>query len=328
MKVSVAMCTYNGEKYLKKQLDSILNQTKSVDEIIICDDGSTDRTMAILNDYAEKHNEVVRVFQNEKNLRVIKNFEKAVEHCTGDIVFLSDQDDIWAENKVENFMSYFSQNPSINVLGSNGYCIDENDKVYDKYSVWDVPSTLLKKGKKIDYLETLVFAGNIFTGASMAFRKEILPEILPFPDSKTLYHDGWIALYGAKKKSIELLPEKYFYYRIHEEQQIGGVFFSKDKEDSLFDFFNFESHTNKERDFNYYKAKVKTLCFKSTEFADLIKNNPEEKNPNYTILKYCYDLIATYHKAYQKSMRKDSLIRFYFLKLIDKFTNKRQFTKL
>jgi glycosyltransferase involved in cell wall biosynthesis len=102
--ISVAICTYNGEKFLKQQLDSILLQTVCVNEIIICDDISTDSTIEILEAYQNKYPSLIKIFRNEKTLMTVKNFEKAITLTTGDIIFLADQDDIWCLNKVVFFM--------------------------------------------------------------------------------------------------------------------------------------------------------------------------------------------------------------------------------
>jgi len=101
MKLSVALCTFNGEIFLKEQLDSILNQSINIDEIIVCDDQSTDNTKQILESYKKDNPDLFKIYYNEKNLRSNKNFEKAIKLTSGDYIFLSDQDDIWKENKVE-----------------------------------------------------------------------------------------------------------------------------------------------------------------------------------------------------------------------------------
>jgi glycosyltransferase involved in cell wall biosynthesis len=101
MKTSVAICTFNGEKYIKAQLESILNQTLAIDEIIICDDGSNDKTIAIIELIQIENPNKISLYKNKVNLGSTKNFEKAISICTGYYIFLSDQDDIWKENKVE-----------------------------------------------------------------------------------------------------------------------------------------------------------------------------------------------------------------------------------
>ena len=119
MKTSVALCTYYGEKYLAEQLDSVLSQENPVDEIVICDDGSTDNTHSILQDYQARFPELFRIFINEKNLGYVANFEKALSLCTGDLIFLCDQDDIWHQDKVKFILHYFKENPLIGVAAHN-----------------------------------------------------------------------------------------------------------------------------------------------------------------------------------------------------------------
>ena len=109
MKLSVALCTFNGEIFLKEQLDSILNQSINIDEIIVCDDQSTDNTKQILESYKKDNPDLFKIYYNEKNLRSNKNFEKAIKLTSGDYIFLSDQDDIWKENKVEETLAVFKK---------------------------------------------------------------------------------------------------------------------------------------------------------------------------------------------------------------------------
>ena len=151
MKTSVALCTYNGDKYLSEQLDSILNQSIQVDEIVICDDKSTDGTHDIINQYYSKYPNIVKFYLNETNLRSVKNFEKAISLCTGDIIFLSDQDDSWLPEKVAEMTSYFDLNPTISVLATNANCMDENSELIDKFTVWDIPQLVNKHQVEIDY---------------------------------------------------------------------------------------------------------------------------------------------------------------------------------
>lgn len=258
MKISVALCTYNGEKFLREQLDSILNQTRKVDEIVICDDVSSDKTIEILNDYNLKNKNLFRIYRNEVNLRSVKNFEKAISLCTGDIIFLSDQDDVWVLNKVATYETYFNENPSITVLASNGYCIDEHSKVHDRYSIWDVPEFLREKNIAFDYFTFISVLSNLATGSTMAFKKEILSEAIPIPEIKGFHHDEWIALLGAKNNSFELLNEKFYYYRIHDAQQVGGVFFDKTKKikNKFTEIFDLDS---KNHSFTGIKSKIKRL---------------------------------------------------------------------
>lgn len=232
--MSVAMCTYNGEKFIHEQIDSILNQTQKVDEIIVCDDGSTDKTIAILEKYSERNPKLFKIYQNKINLQSVKNFEKAINLCNGEIIFLSDQDDIWKANKVENYIKHFNKNPEISVLASNGYCIDDKSQVIKKYTIWDVPQFLKDANIEVNYYEIIAFIGNIATGASMAFRRSFVNTVIPFPVINKFHHDEWIALLSSKCNSFELLNEKYFYYRIHHNQQVGGVFYDKTEKTKTF----------------------------------------------------------------------------------------------
>ncbi|HEY6143938.1 MAG TPA: glycosyltransferase [Flavobacterium sp.] len=320
MKVSVAFCTYNGEHFLKEQLDSILNQTVAVDEIIICDDKSTDSTVSILNEYKEKFPSVISIYENENTLRSVKNFEKAISLCTGDIIFLSDQDDIWVNNKVEKYCTYFNENPSIEVLASNGYCIDEKSVVREKYSLWDIPEFLREQNIKIDYFKTITHFSNIATGASMAFRRSILYQTLPFPIVEDLHHDEWIAIIASSKNTFEMLNEKYFYYRIHEKQQIGGVFFDKTEKQKQFLIKHFNISIKK-KSFYILKRKIKKLIYAYKKTKKII--NLQSKH-NLLFEKNIADIKTAYDETIDE-IKKKFPIRFAALTITDKILKKRQF---
>ena len=113
MKISVALCTYNGETFIDQQINSILNQTLKVDEIVVCDDISKDNTIKIIQEYSLKFPDIFKIYINESNIGSVKNFEKAISLCTGEIIFLSDQDDVWELNKVFIFKDYFENNQHI-----------------------------------------------------------------------------------------------------------------------------------------------------------------------------------------------------------------------
>ncbi len=320
MKTSVALCTYNGEKYIVEQLESILNQSVPVDEIVICDDNSTDGTHDIINNYCKKHPNIIKFHINAVNLRSVKNFEKAISLCSNEIIFLSDQDDIWHLEKVKHFVKYFEDHPKIDVIASNGFCIDENSKVHEKYTVWDVPQFLNDKGVVFDYHKIICYVSNIATGASMAFRKSICDEILPFPIMKDFHHDEWIAILSSKRNAFVLLPEKYFYYRIHVNQQVGGVSFdytSKNK-NMLFELFNYNSESVSFKNLKKRIKKMiesykrnKKLSKLDTKYAYFFAEN------NIQIKKYILDL--------KLLMKKNYPILSFCLNISDKILGKRQF---
>ena len=120
MKISVAFIVYNGSQYLRTQLDSILAQTHKVDEIIVCDDASSDNTKEILEEYKNKHSNLFFIHYNNQNIGPTKNIEKAIQACTGELILLADQDDYWEVTKVEIIIKYFDQNPTINGVFTNG----------------------------------------------------------------------------------------------------------------------------------------------------------------------------------------------------------------
>lgn len=319
MKTSVALCTYNGEKYIVEQLDSILNQTVPVDEIVICDDISTDGTHDIIKQYCKKFPNIIKFHINEVNLRSVKNFEKAISLCTNEIIFLSDQDDIWHLEKVKHFIAYFENHPKIDVVASNGYCIDDTSKVHEKYAVWDVPQFLTERGVAFNYHKIICYVSNVATGASMAFRKSICDEILPIPIMKDFHHDEWIAILASKRNAFALLPEKYFYYRIHANQQVGGVFFDKTEKvkSDLFDYFNYDdgdvSFVNlKKRIKKMIEAykRNKKLSKLDTQYVSFFKDNKAEIKRNILVLKL--------------TMKKKYPILTFGLNITDKILGKRQ----
>ena len=134
--VSVVMATYNGEKYIEQQLESIRCQTQIPDEVIMCDDGSTDKTVEYIEKYIEKHKLLNwKIIKNEKNLGHFDNFFKAILLAQGDTIYLSDQDDIWDLNKIKVIEKYYMQNPSAMMIQSNMRFIDENsDKIEISYN--------------------------------------------------------------------------------------------------------------------------------------------------------------------------------------------------
>lgn len=309
---SVALCSYNGEKYIHQQIDSILSQTHKPSEIVVCDDGSTDRTPEILAEYQKQYPEIFRIHFNEINLRSVKNFEKAISLCSKAIIFLSDQDDIWAENKAEKIVSFLDNHAEIDVVATNGFCIDENGAVHEKYSLWDAPVFL--KEKNIDYFEIILHC-NIATGASMAFRAALKPEIMPFPVLKDYHHDEWIALNTARKGRFEFLNDKLFYYRTHQEQQVGGVFFDKTEEGKakLMRFFDLEPTS-----FSSYKRLLKRLL-RFYEINVIVEN----KNQGHTFCNTSQSIKERYD-ALKKEFKNKFPLKSRILFLVDKIMGKKR----
>lgn len=222
MKTSVAMCTYNGEKYIKEQLKSILNQTVAIDEIIICDDGSNDKTTDIIGQIQLENPNKISLYKNPVNIGSNKNFEKAISICSGDYIFLSDQDDIWKKNKVEKIIQYFLENESLEGVFSNAELINDTNEKFTENSLWTSVHFMEDKlTKPINLYNHILFRSNMVTGATLCIKKEIKNLILPIPDIKKFYHDEWIAIIIASRNNLEYLTDKLISYRIHSGQQIG-----------------------------------------------------------------------------------------------------------
>jgi len=220
-KISVALCTYNGEIYLREQLESILEQTLPPDEIIICDDGSTDATIKILEEFRRKSFTSVKVYCNKENLGVSKNFEKAISLCSGDIIFLSDQDDVWLPNKIEKICKVFETNPKCSYIFSDAYIVDKDLKSLG-YTMFQ--SINFNKSNRKQFYEgkqlNILLGGNVVTGATLAFRSKMKNFIIPIP--KIWLHDAWIAIIGSILGEGYFIEEPLIYYRQHNYQLTGG----------------------------------------------------------------------------------------------------------
>lgn len=224
MKLSVALCTYNGSLFLNKQLDSILNQTIPIHEIVICDDNSTDETIAIINSYKNKYPKLIKVYQNNPGLGTIKNFEKAIFYASGDLIFLSDQDDIWYEEKVAKSCRFFEENEKCILLFSNGKLIDDNDTeigatLWDKWGFSEDAKSIWQN-QKLAY-RSLIKGDNKITGATICFKKSLKDKIFPFELPLDYWHDGWLGTHAAAQNGLYFINESLIKYRVHQNQQVG-----------------------------------------------------------------------------------------------------------
>lgn len=217
---SVALCTYNGERHLPRQLESIAAQTRRVDELVVCDDGSTDATPELLARFAAAAPFPVRVFRNETNLGSTRNFGRAISLCGGDVVLLCDQDDAWEPHKSERFMRAFEVEGGPDLLLCDGRVVDDEMKPVGR-TLWEsVGFTSAEQARFAagDALGVLL-KHNVATGAAMAFRARFAELVLPI-DPRWV-HDAWIALLVAGAGSCGLLCEPLISYRQHAAQQVG-----------------------------------------------------------------------------------------------------------
>jgi glycosyltransferase involved in cell wall biosynthesis len=248
MTISVALCTYNGEKFLAEQLDSILNQSIAVTEILVCDDGSTDTTKSILLDYQRKLPAVFQLFFNDNNLGYVKNFEKAISLCNGDLIFLCDQDDIWLKHKVETILSTTKQNPDKNIFAHRIDILEKNNEI-STTSFWDIKG-FDKNFSNKELLKYLLFQRNVFPGMSLTITKEAKEKYLPLKTPhQQIIHDYELILKGCNDNAFLLIDEVLTLYRMHENQNIG-----------------FDTNIN-----NYPMESVQTIYSKIKRF-ELVKN--------------------------------------------------------
>ena len=199
-KISVCIATYNGALYIKEQLQSILLNLRENDEIIISDDHSSDDTIKIVHAFNDPRIKVV--YNTKSNKGHIRNFENALTKATGDVIFLSDQDDIWLPEKAERMLEALEDH---DLVVCDCIVVDQSMEV-----ISDSFFGLIHSGS--GFLKNLI--KNTFLGCCMAFKRDILEKALPFP-KKLISHDTWIGLIGETYGSTLFLPEKLHYFRRH-----------------------------------------------------------------------------------------------------------------
>lgn len=210
--VSIAVATYNGEKFLKEQLETIVNQTYKNLEIIICDDGSTDSTVEIIKEYQNRDRRI-KLFQNEKQLGVLKNFEKAISLCSGDYIAISDQDDSWIINKIE-IMLYEIQD----------YILIYHDDILVDKTGSVIHNSFFKSNKiSIDkeHDTNALMLNNWISGHACMFSNKLKNYILPIPN-EIEHYDMWIAIIASKIGKIKYLDKQLVLWRQHSTNTSGS----------------------------------------------------------------------------------------------------------
>ena len=205
LSISVAMAVYNGEAYLSEQIDSILEQLGEKDELVISYNKSIDNTLKIIVDYQKKDNRVKVFICDTKG--VLSNFENAIRHCKNDIIYLSDQDDVWIKGKIENTISYF-ENKNIYAIVHDKIYVDKNLKPLKN----NIECNNTPKLKKIKVFN--IIYKNKVQGSCLAFRKQLVDDILPFPKDIPM-HDSWIGLISNIYGDVIIVNKPLLYYRIH-----------------------------------------------------------------------------------------------------------------
>lgn len=243
--ISIALTTYNGEKYLSQQIDSILAQSIKNFELIICDDKSTDDTVKIIKQYISEDSRI-KLYVNEKNLGFKKNFEKALSLCNGEFIALCDQDDIWEINHLEILFNNIE----------NNYLICGNNLLFTETSPETISffqSNYFSNSKyptNNDILKKILYSGSCFQGASMLLSRDFLNIALPIP-TVIPFHDCWLVFVACCFNKFKCTEEIVTNYRQHEKQVTKQKIksnFSKERENLIniendlyknyFDFFN------------------------------------------------------------------------------------------
>jgi len=219
LSISIAMCTYNGAAFVREQLDSFARQTRLPAELIICDDRSTDTTVDIVQGFAQSAPFPVRVEVNDENLGVARNFGKATQLCTGDLIALSDQDDIWREDKLDVLVRAFEGDPALTLVFTDADLVDQDlrpmgKRLSDTGPVLDAGDRLSNEDEAFEFL----MRRNVATGATMAFRAGLRGVILPIPPDLLTYHDAWIVGLAVATGKVRVLTEPLIQYRQHPGQ--------------------------------------------------------------------------------------------------------------
>lgn len=222
MKVSVALCTYNGAEFLDQQLESIAAQTFRPFELVVCDDRSTDGTTDILRSFAAKAPFAVNIHVNQNNLGSTKNFEQAISLCVGEIISLSDQDDIWAADKLARSTALF-EDPTIGAVFTDAEIVDQNGRPLG-YTIFEFAGfdakvrTMISTGQAFDYL----VKNNLVAGNTLSFRSVFRDLVLPFPaHDKIMIHDRWIVTLISAVAGLGYVDGCVLRYRQHSDQQVG-----------------------------------------------------------------------------------------------------------
>ncbi len=224
MRICVALCTYNGEKYLPQQLDSLLRQERLPDRIVIRDDVSADGTWALLEAFvaqARSHGIGVDLRRNADNLGYVRNFEQALQATDGDLVFLCDQDDVWHAEKIRRMAGEFERRPQLGLLHTDARLVDAagGDLGLGLFEALEITPAEIAAEHAGDAFDVLL-RRNTVTGATAALRRTLLDALLPVPEGWV--HDEWLAMGACVQMQVDCLAWASIDYRQHGGNQIGA----------------------------------------------------------------------------------------------------------
>jgi glycosyltransferase involved in cell wall biosynthesis len=203
MKISVAMASYNGGPFIRQQIESILANVDQDAELVISDDGSTDETISCIQDF-QKDDKRVKLIKGPQR-GIIANFEQAVRRTQGELIFLSDQDDVWKSGKVSTIVRLFDQDPQLTCVLHDVAVVDRDLNVIN-------PSFFELRHSHGGFWRNVL--KNSFMGSAMAFKRGMLPYILPIPTDIPM-HDQWIGLINERYGKVYIEREALGLYRRH-----------------------------------------------------------------------------------------------------------------
>lgn len=228
LSISAALCTYNGARFVREQVRSICLQSLPPQEIVLSDDASTDGCVELARRTVDECRAErpalrldLRVLQNSASLRVTKNFEQAVGACTGELIALSDQDDVWHPDKLARAAAEFERRPDLLLLHTNARLVDDRGaslgaSLFHALEVQPFELAWIHGGRAFD----VFLRRNLVTGATAVFRRSLLHAAAPFPAE--WLHDEWMAIIAAAVGRVDVLEEALIDYRQHDSNQIGA----------------------------------------------------------------------------------------------------------
>ena len=218
-RISVVLCTYNGSRYLREQLSSVAQQTLTPAELVVCDDQSTDDTMAMVREFASSASFPVRVNENSQRLGSTRNFDQAIGLAAGECIALCDQDDRWAPDKLERLSGVLAENPTADGVFSDAELLDENSKSIGLSLFTKHRFNARKQREFLKNPTAMLLKHDVVTGSTLMFRSSVRNYSLPIPASWV--HDGWLAWMIASHSRLALTTETLTAYRVHSGQQLG-----------------------------------------------------------------------------------------------------------
>lgn len=303
--VSIAMATYNGEKYLQEQLDSIYAQTYKNFEVIVVDDVSTDDTVLILEEYKREYGLIY--FLNDTNLGVTKNFEKAISLCKGEYIALVDQDDIWLPHKIDVLYNNIGE---YSLIYSNAVIINDRSEQQNKTTEEIYPLCCLDS--KTENLYNYIVLNSFILGCSTMFKRELLTDLIPIYVSSR-NHDWWLTLCAHNRNGIKYVDEVLYYYR-HHDNNYSRQGFKTSFAQKVFEFYSDKRNLDrKEKMIEQYKIIEYLL-----KYNDPIKEKEKKFLTNMKVHYVSFFKTKIHFKAFLISLKYEKYM--FFNK--NKFENK------